>query len=218
MSLMLAIESAVAGGSLSLLDGRGAEIAFWIGDAAVARSEELLSNIDNLVSSAGVEKSDLTSIAVSAGPGSFTGIRGGIATALGLKDGLGIPMYSASVLKSMVTAKARIARSGSTGKDDKSWFCSAIPSGRGAVCVQLFEIGDLNVMEKGLPMTLNERTLEAFVDEHSGSHFLIHSDLFQFLRSTQRVSDIGRNLAYCVAQDCFANRPSTPPLFVSKSF
>jgi len=153
-------------------------------------------------------------IAVSAGPGSFTGIRVGVATALGLKNGLGIPMFSTSVLKAMVTAKGFLDIT--IPSETELLFCSVVPSGRNAVCLQSFEVGNWTLRELCSPWTMRDTDLAGFIAEQSELQFLIHSDLN--LSNGDRVTDVGRNLAYCVAQDCFANRPSTPPLFVSKSF
>jgi len=96
----LAVESAICGGSISLIRA-GSEIANWVGSANVSKAEDLLVNIDAMLTSTNIAASDIDLIAVSAGPGSFTGIRIGIATALGLKAGLGIEMSSESALKAM---------------------------------------------------------------------------------------------------------------------
>src|SRR3954447_25054388 len=102
-STILAIESAIAGGSVSLLRD-GEEIAHWLGTANISKGEEVMVNIDHLLTSTGTAKSDLDLIAVSAGPGSFTGIRIGIATSLGLKNGLNVPMASRSAMDAMAAA------------------------------------------------------------------------------------------------------------------
>src|SRR5688500_9675850 len=99
----LAIEAAIAGGSISLIDDSG-EIANWIGEACANRTaEELMPAIDQLLTDHNIKPGDIGQIAASAGPGSFTGIRIGLATALGLKAGWGIPMASESALVAMAT-------------------------------------------------------------------------------------------------------------------
>jgi len=210
----LAIESAIAGGSLSLLDGTGREIANWVGgDADVARAEDLLINIDGLLSSVGVSKRDLALIAVSAGPGSFTGIRIGMATALGLKKGLSIPMCSASVLHSIVIAKGYLAPGPS------NWvYYAGVPSGRNAIALQAFEVGEWSQKELAAPVTIKDSDLSTFICDAPDFHFFLHAELVETLGASGRVTDVGRNLAECVAIDCFANRRLTEPLFISKSF
>jgi tRNA threonylcarbamoyl adenosine modification protein YeaZ len=119
--LILAIESAVAGGSISLLRG-DYEITSWTGEGGVSRAEDLLPNIASLLERSRTDKQKLERLAVSTGPGSYTGIRIGIATALGLKNALGIPCNGL-----LVTEAMRVA---SSGED----FVTAIPMGRNDVC------------------------------------------------------------------------------------
>ena len=60
--------------------------------------KDLLPMVGRLLASAGVSKSDLDYIAVSAGPGSFTGIRIGVSTARALGQALDIPCISVPTL------------------------------------------------------------------------------------------------------------------------
>ena len=60
--------------------------------------KDLLPQASRLLESAGVKKSELTHIAVSAGPGSFTGIRIGVSTARALAQALDIPCVSVPTL------------------------------------------------------------------------------------------------------------------------
>ena len=60
--------------------------------------KDLLPMVGRLLDSANVAKSDLSHIAVSAGPGSFTGIRIGVSTARALGQALGIPCIGVPTL------------------------------------------------------------------------------------------------------------------------
>lgn len=60
--------------------------------------KDLLPQASRLLDSAGLAKSALSHIAVSAGPGSFTGIRIGVSTARALGQALGIPCVSVPTL------------------------------------------------------------------------------------------------------------------------
>lgn len=64
--------------------------------------KDLLPMTGRLLSAAGLEKSALTHIAVSAGPGSFTGIRIGVSTARALGQALAIPCVSVPTLESFL--------------------------------------------------------------------------------------------------------------------
>ena len=69
--------------------------------ANFSHSEKLLKFISELFSDANLSLSDLDAIAVSMGPGSYTGLRIGVSTAKGLCYGLDIPLISISTLKAM---------------------------------------------------------------------------------------------------------------------
>ena len=64
-------------------------------------SQTLLPMIDQLLTMAEVDKHELTAIAVAAGPGSFTGLRIGAATAKGLAQVLDIPIIPVSTLQGL---------------------------------------------------------------------------------------------------------------------
>lgn len=98
----LVVESGVRAGSVALFDD-GREIGRHSGRGEVSRSEDLLSNIADLLRDANFKPGSLDRIIVSSGPGSFTGLRIGIATALGLCDALRIPLEAVSLLDAMLS-------------------------------------------------------------------------------------------------------------------
>jgi tRNA threonylcarbamoyladenosine biosynthesis protein TsaB len=61
--------------------------------------EILFSLMEEAFKTAGVFKKDISQIYVTLGPGSFTGLRVGIAAAIGLKIGLNKPLFGVSCLK-----------------------------------------------------------------------------------------------------------------------
>lgn len=56
-------------------------VAEWTVQKRLTHSEQLIPHLDEMMKEAGVEKKQITGIAVSIGPGSFTGLRIGLATA-----------------------------------------------------------------------------------------------------------------------------------------
>jgi tRNA threonylcarbamoyladenosine biosynthesis protein TsaB len=60
--------------------------------------------IHELLRESGIKPGQLSAVAVSAGPGSYTGLRIGMATAKGLCFGLNIPLIAISTTESMVQA------------------------------------------------------------------------------------------------------------------
>jgi tRNA threonylcarbamoyl adenosine modification protein YeaZ len=65
------------------------------------RADQLLQAIEKLLPNAGANLSDISTIAVSTGPGSFTGIRVGIATTLGLCRSLDVELKGIPVLEAI---------------------------------------------------------------------------------------------------------------------
>src|SRR3989442_10864646 len=77
--LILAIETATRAGSVAL--SRGAKLLSSAeGNAAESHSISLLETIENILQQVGVELSDIDLFAAASGPGSFTGLRIGLAT------------------------------------------------------------------------------------------------------------------------------------------
>jgi len=66
-----------------------------------SRAVTLLEDVDALVRQAGARTGDVQGLAVGTGPGSFTGIRVGLATARGLALALGIPVAGVSTLDAL---------------------------------------------------------------------------------------------------------------------
>lgn len=58
----------------------------------------LVPSIQSLVASVGLEVRDIGAVIVGRGPGSFTGVRIGVATAKGIAQGLGVPLYGVGTL------------------------------------------------------------------------------------------------------------------------
>lgn len=200
VSITLAIEAAIAGGSLSLIRGE-TEIACWIGSTDRSKAEELLVNIDSMLESARISRGDLDLIAVSAGPGSFTGIRIGIATALGLKTGLGVPMSSVSALAAIASvAQARA-----------SDVTVCLPVGRSSICIQSFRNGEAAAE----PRTIPERALSEPAQD--GTALVLHHYLYEKYAMIPNAVDFGANIAYAIGMAALPNVVAEP-LFISKNF
>jgi len=204
---VLAIESAISGGSISL-QRDGGEIGGWVGESAVSKAEDLLANIDSLMATHGISRNDLDLVAVSAGPGSFTGIRIGIATALGLKTGLGIQMASESALRAIAYTQL-----------DNELLTIAVPAGREAVCVQSFARSGNEVVELDQPHTIRESDLLSSLSGDAPGSVLLHSLLFEKAPSSAGAIDLGTNVAFAIGQICAADPDKiTKPLFIAKGF
>ena len=97
---MLAIESSGHAGSVAVMDEKGAK-CLQILDSARGSAATLAASLDSLFAEAEVSRSDLIGVAVTAGPGSFTGIRVGIATAKAIGFALKIPVFGIDTLDAL---------------------------------------------------------------------------------------------------------------------
>ena len=97
---VLAVETSTLSGGAALLDGERI-VGEYILDVRVTHSERLMAAIDQLLSDAGWTASDLEGIAVTVGPGSFTGLRVGLSTVKGLALALAIPVAAVPTLDAM---------------------------------------------------------------------------------------------------------------------
>jgi tRNA threonylcarbamoyladenosine biosynthesis protein TsaB len=96
----LALDTSTHRGSVALLDGP--ELAGELRIASLeTHSARLLRSVDFLLGTVGWKLSDLDLIAAGIGPGSFTGIRIGLATALGLAQSLRLPFSGISGLDAL---------------------------------------------------------------------------------------------------------------------
>jgi len=105
LPLILSIETAAGCGSVALTRG-GVQNGRLIAEAAVhaetGHSRRLLSSVDWVMQAAGVGWSDLDAVAVSIGPGSFTGLRIGLAAAKGIVFAAGKPLIAVPTLDAVV--------------------------------------------------------------------------------------------------------------------
>ena len=131
--LILALETATRAGSVSL--ALGARIlASVAGDASSSHSNDLIENIEKILRDTGRELSEVDVFAAAVGPGSFTGLRIGLATAKSL---------AMSMNKMCAGVSTLAAVAGAVGESDR--VVALLPAGRGEVFAQMFAIRNGNV-------------------------------------------------------------------------
>jgi tRNA threonylcarbamoyladenosine biosynthesis protein TsaB len=102
---LLAIDTSTWTASVAVTDEHGAVIA--AGDARTeTHSENLLPLVADVVARAGIAPAALDAIAVGVGPGSFTGLRIGLATAKGVAFAAGRPLWAVSSLAALAVELA----------------------------------------------------------------------------------------------------------------
>jgi len=94
---VLALDTSSDRGSVALIEGARLRAELRT-DASAEHSAHLLKSVDFLLGRVGWKLQDVGLVAAGVGPGSFTGIRIGAATALGLAQSLGVPLAGVSGL------------------------------------------------------------------------------------------------------------------------
>ncbi|HEX8371035.1 MAG TPA: tRNA (adenosine(37)-N6)-threonylcarbamoyltransferase complex dimerization subunit type 1 TsaB [Pyrinomonadaceae bacterium] len=134
--IILAVETALHPGSVSILEGFD-EIDFWVGNAEISRSEDLLPVISDLLKKNRIHQKHIDLIGVSLGPGSFTGVRVGLATAKGLALGTGCECLGVPTLEVLAASAEK-----------KGKVRSLIAGGRSEVFYQDFYFSENRELQK----------------------------------------------------------------------
>ena len=101
MAIILAIETSTKNCSVALFKDSNL-LSFMQSDKQeFVHSEQLTNYIQNIVALSKINLKDIDAIALSKGPGSYTGLRIGTSTAKGLCFALEIPLISVSTLQAM---------------------------------------------------------------------------------------------------------------------
>ena len=98
--LILAFETSAKAASVALLED-GKLLGESYQNTGLTHSQTLMVMAEDLLSQCGKTVADVTAAAVAAGPGSFTGVRIGVAAAKGFAWGREIPCYGVSTLEAM---------------------------------------------------------------------------------------------------------------------
>ena len=155
--LILAFETSAKAASAALLED-GKLLGECYQNTGLTHSQTLMVMAENLLSQCGKTVEDVTAVAVAAGPGSFTGVRIGVAAAKGFAWGQEIPCYGVSTLEAMAQS-ARFLPEGTI-------VCPAMDARRSQLYNALFTV------HNGVPVRLTEDraiAAAALAEELSGS-------------------------------------------------
>ena len=98
--LTLAFETSAKAASVALTEN-GKLLGESYQNTGLTHSQTLMVMAEDLLRSSGKTMADVTAVAVAEGPGSFTGVRIGVAAAKGLSWGGQLPCYGVSTLEAM---------------------------------------------------------------------------------------------------------------------
>lgn len=133
MALILSIDTAQDTASI-FLAADGHVLASAANDAQKDHASWIHQAIKDLLDRAGVGTRALQAVAVTAGPGSYTGLRVGLATAKGLCYALQIPLITESTLKVMAAGFYELVST-------SDWVCPLMDARRMEVFTAVFDAG-----------------------------------------------------------------------------
>lgn len=107
MNYILNIETATKNCSVSIAKEGKTLVCNEIAEEGYSHAERLHVFIEESIKEAGITYKDLAAVAVTQGPGSYTGLRIGVSAAKGLCFALGIPLIAVDTLQSLA-AQAKI--------------------------------------------------------------------------------------------------------------
>ena len=127
--LLLALDSATSICSAAVCDCAGLILGHRRGDPTPDQADRLIELIDTMLRDAGLGYGALDVIAVNHGPGSFTGIRAGVAAARGLALAAARPVIAVNSLETLAAA---------VGPQSAGTIVGALDARRGQIYVQIF--------------------------------------------------------------------------------
>lgn len=167
MALILNIDTATEKGSIALAR-EGKTLAMLTNDAPKEHAAWLHTAVKRLLNETGTRMRDLAALAVTSGPGSYTGLRVGMAAAKGFCYALDIPLITEGTLKVMAFA----AREQLTGTD---LLCPVIDARRMEVFTAIYR-SDMSEVLPANAMIIDEQSFERHLADHQMSFFGSGSD------------------------------------------
>ena len=168
--IILGLDTAGQSGSVALVDETHILASFYLRQAPTL-SSHLLRIVDVVCGQAGCRMDDLGGLAVSLGPGGFTGLRVGLATAQGLAMATGRPLVGCSVFEALVAGI-------------EGWhgaICPVLEARRGEVYAAFYHRQGTAIHETTPGMVTTPDTLCTLVTERTlfvGSGVRTHGALF----------------------------------------
>ena len=217
MALILQIDTAVEGASVCLANNRTPLVP-----ALANRKKDqpgwLHESIRQLVDDAGLRMNNLEAVAVTIGPGSYTGLRVGLSAAKGLCFALNIPLIAINTLEVMAFA--------SKEEGSAEMFCPMIDARRMEVFTAVYD-HDLKEIIAPCAMILNGTNFDQLLADNkvvfSGNgHLKLKAVLSHPNARFSEVDTSAENMAQLAAQyygeKRFADLAYTEPFYVKEFY
>ncbi|WP_242202850.1 tRNA (adenosine(37)-N6)-threonylcarbamoyltransferase complex dimerization subunit type 1 TsaB [Aestuariivivens insulae] len=170
MAYILSIETTTTNCSVALSKEGQTIVLKEDYDKNYSHAERLHVYIDTVLKEANISQEDLEAIAVSKGPGSYTGLRIGVSAAKGLSYALGIPLIAISTLDAL--AHQVVAQEG--------FIVSMLDARRQEVYSAVFDVQHHQVRE----------TQAQILDEHAFTDYLEKAKVYFIGNGVAKTKDI----------------------------
>ena len=162
MALILNIDSATEKASICLA-GDGRSLALAENYTQKDHATWLHPAIEQMMRDTGYHLRDLQAVAVTAGPGSYTGLRVGMAAAKGFCYALNIPLIAENTLRTMAfAAKEQLP--------EVDLLCPMIDARRMEVFTAIYQ-KDLTTVLPSTAMVIDANSFDPWLNEHQVSFF-----------------------------------------------
>lgn len=161
MAIILCIETATKACSVALIKD-GEVLSIREQSVQYSHSELVTVYIEEILFETGISLSDLDAVAVSKGPGSYTGLRIGVSAAKGLCFGLDIPLIGVNTLQSMA---AGINLDANGLSIDKVLFCPMLDARRMEVYFAVYDINNTEIQQPQA-LIINENSFSDILKNH----------------------------------------------------
>ena len=166
MTTLLALDTTLGACSVALIEN-GVVVAQKKEVRARGHVERLLPMVEEIINTAKISMADITTIAVTIGPGTFAGVRIGLSAAKGMAMALDIPLITVTSLESLTYEFAK------KNANFAGNVAVAIDARRGELYFQVFKIIDENIQaisqEEALPIPLAAKKINTNIKMIIGS-------------------------------------------------
>lgn len=152
MAIILNIDTAINSASVCLSE-EGQSLQFALNGNQQDHASWLHVAIKKLIADAGLSVKDLEAIAVTIGPGSYTGLRVGLSAAKGLCFALNIPLIGINTLDVMADA---------VKKEDADFYCPVIDARRMEVFMAVYN-KDMGTIINPCAMIIEENSFDSLL-------------------------------------------------------
>lgn len=211
MALLLNIDTAIETATISISDNEKV-IASFSNNNQKDHASFLQPSIKNLLQKVRLKINELNAIAVTSGPGSYTGLRVGMASAKGLCYALNIPLITINTLEVIGLSSINQA------KDMRAFYCPMIDARRMEVFTAVYNY-QLSEIIKPCSMILNEGDFNELLKTNkiyfSGSGAIKFKDITNNKDALFVIGEPTTNAMAQLSYQSFANKNFADVLYAS---